>query len=285
MLVLARNWKSRCLLCTLAAAALACSLSVSVYFELVHRSALRRAAMSELTKNCGWVTPDWKGPPWLLPAASDEYFADRFRFACRMRTRPPSPRRGMYSFRNHVRLDALLDWFVTVDRVNEMRSADAVYLHRLAEVRELSFRDADDMGAIVGFLRRSTGLEELSFEVTNFRNFGAEELPRLPRLEALNLGITEADEVALASLVRAAPNLRHLELSDTQVTQGMVAQLPGFSRLRFVGLRNGAVTDAWVPVFLKMPELQQIDLRGTAISEAGVARLSAAGIEVQTKDR
>ncbi|HVW00168.1 MAG TPA: hypothetical protein VHB77_07510 [Planctomycetaceae bacterium] len=284
MLVLARNGKSRLLLCAAAVALLACALLVSVYFALVQRSAQRQAAIAAVTKNRGWVTPDWKGPQWLLLGASDEYFADRFRFVCRMRTRPRSPQRGVYALRNQVRLDALLDWFVTVDRVNDLRSADAVYLHQLAEVREVSFRDADDMGAVVGFLRRSTGLVELSFEVTNFRDFGDHELPSLPHLEVLDLSMTEANDAALASIARSAPNLQRVDLTDTKVTEATAAQLTNSAKLRFVALRNCPVTDAWIPEFLKMPELQQLDLRETQISEAGIARLSAAGIEVQTVD-
>ena len=284
MLLRASNWKSRLLLCTAAVALLACVLLISVYFTLVERSTQRQAAIAALKRNRGWVTPDWKGPQWLLLCASDEYFADRFRFVCRMRTRPRSPRRGVYALRNHVRLDAVLDWFVTVDRVNDLRSVDAVHLHHLSEVRELSFRDADEMEPVVNFLRQSTGLVELSFEVTNFRNFGVDELPSLPHLEVLSLNMTEADDAALASIVRAAPNLQRLDLTETKVTQATAVHLTRSPRLRFVALRNCTVTDAWIPEFLKMPELQQLDLRETRISEAGIARLSAAGVEVQMED-
>lgn len=275
MLLRASRWKSRFLLCMAAAALLACAILVTVYFSLVQRSAQRQAAIAAVTKNRGSVTPDWKGPSWLLAAASDEYVADRFRFACRMRTRPRSPRRGMDPFHNRVRFDALLDWFVTVDRV-DLHSTDVVYLHQLAEVRELSLRDADDMEAVVAFLRRSTGLVELNLEVTNFRSFGDDELPSLPYLEVLNLSMTNADDAALASVLRAAPSLQRLDVGDTRVTLETAVRLTECPRLRFVALRNCGVTDAWIPQFLKMPELQQLDLRESAISEAGIARLSAA---------
>jgi hypothetical protein len=188
----------------------------------------------------------------------------------------------MYPFHNRVRVDALLDWFVTMDRV-DLHSADVVYLHQLAEVRELWLRDADDMEAVVAFLRRSTGLVELNLEVTNFRSFG-DDLPPLPYLEVLNLSMTKADDAALASVLRAAPNLQRLDVGDTKVTLETAVRLAECPRLRFVALRNCGVTDAWIPEFLKMPELQQLDLRESAISEAGIARLAAAGIELRAVD-
>src|SRR3569623_231802 len=106
---------SRLTLWVSATGVLLCATVAGTYVGLVHRSAVRRAAVAAVQERRAYVSPDWTGPTWLLSAGSDDYLADRFPWAWRRLGRPPSGGWLPDFLRNHVLLDPVLDAFVTVD--------------------------------------------------------------------------------------------------------------------------------------------------------------------------
>jgi hypothetical protein len=82
---------------------------------------------------------------------------------------------------------------------------------------------------------------------------------------------------AEAGLLRAFPELDHLTLSGTRVTDAGLASLRGLRGLRAGGLARTAVTDAGLARLAGLAELEVLDLSGTAVGDAGLECLQGLG--------
>jgi hypothetical protein len=67
--------------------------------------------------------------------------------------------------------------------------------------------------------------------------------------------------------------LEYLNLSSTQITGGGVFHLQELPRLERLALDANRIDDSCLPALLRIPSLKSLSIRGTDISDAGIARL------------
>lgn len=87
-------------------------------------------------------------------------------------------------------------------------------------------------------------------------------------LQMANRDVTDAT----LDFVTPMSNLRELDLNDTQVTDAGLAKLKELKKLEGLRLRGTAITDAGLTELLAyLPELKQVDVRGTKISPTTIS--------------
>lgn len=149
---------------------------------------------------------------------------------------------------------------------------------------ELSWCDLGDVSALAP---RLGALEALVLQ-GNAMLRDPVELPSLRTLEWITVGVADADLVALAR--SRLPRLETLSvwvgdpdpIGELLVTIDALAELARaeLPSLTALGLRNCALTDELVPLLLEsplLPRLRRLDLSLGALTDAGAARLAAAG--------
>ncbi len=82
------------------------------------------------------------------------------------------------------------------------------------------------------------------------------------------------DDSGFEKLKAVIPNLVSVDLSATNVTDQVVAQLVSAKNLRAIRLAETGVTDASIDSLLNIPTLESINLYGTKVTDAGVSRLA-----------
>jgi len=107
-----------------------------------------------------------------------------------------------------------------------------------------------------------------------------EGLADLPQLQHLNLSGTQVTDAELPVLA-ALTQLQDLDLSSTQVTDAGLPVLAALTQLQDLDLSNTQVTDAGLPVLRALTQLQALYLFNTSVTDAG---LSALAVLTQLRD-
>jgi len=102
------------------------------------------------------------------------------------------------------------------------------------------------------------------------------DLPRLPNLRGVNLfdtNVTDADMQWLA----ACPRLEVIELSETDIGDHGLAHLTGLPRLRRLTISSDRISDRGCRAIADMPALEELLLASHNVHDAGVVELARLG--------
>ncbi len=147
-------------------------------------------------------------------------------------------------------------------------------------------------------IRGMTGLEELSLYRTKVTNAGLAKLANLKELRAVDLRYSRATASGVHELVAGLPNCKVMfqASSNGEVKRATSAESvaakgePAIAEwLRSIGgtvemhdghvtgvsLKSTSITDRELEILSKLPQLAELNLRNTEISEVGAAHLSS----------
>ena len=97
----------------------------------------------------------------------------------------------------------------------------------------------------------------------------------LPNLEEVHLSGSAVTDTGIRQMTHKFPRLRWLTAEGTNVTDRALDDLKALN-LEWLILRETLVSDACVPSLIAMTQLEQLDLRSTAVTEAGASRIRRA---------
>ena len=100
-------------------------------------------------------------------------------------------------------------------------------------------------------------------------------LSALPNLEEIHLSGSAVTDTGIRQMTHKFPRLRWLTADGTNVIDCALDDLKALN-LEWLILRETLVSDAGVPSLIAMTQLEQLDLRSTAVTEAGAARIRRA---------
>jgi hypothetical protein len=131
-------------------------------------------------------------------------------------------------------------------------------------LREWTPENIDRLGAAIGEL---PDLQSISFWRTTLpKGALARLVPSSPKLTYLGLGETDVGDDDVIQVVQRLPNLEHLVLSDTNVTDRTLEAVAGLKRLTTLRLQNTRITDAGLQTLRGLP-LRTLDIGLTCVSE------------------
>ncbi|MBP90726.1 MAG: hypothetical protein CMJ64_29115 [Planctomycetaceae bacterium] len=149
-------------------------------------------------------------------------------------------------------------------------------------------------------MSKLTTLTSLALDHTSVGDAGVTQLAPLVNLDQLSLGVTKCTEAALnivSSLkklrsldlygipvssaglrkLRGLTELQTLRISDTAIDDEALRELATLTELRYLDLsRNPGITDAGLIHLNALIHLEYVDLQGTQVTAAGVAKLQKA---------
>jgi hypothetical protein len=105
------------------------------------------------------------------------------------------------------------------------------------------------------------------------RLFRSEAMRRLEIVYWVDLEQTEANDGTLVQL-STLPDIKHLRLRGTLVTDAGIKHLTRLRSLEFLDLENTRVSDGALAHLAGLPRLEYLDLSGTRVTDIGVLRLS-----------
>ena len=121
----------------------------------------------------------------------------------------------------------------------------------------------------IGSMQTLRGID--LFEAGKVEDEGLAHLERLTELESLHVINAPITDSGLRSCAEWR-SLRFLRINSPQITDEGIKHLQGLDQLEFVGFTHSAIED---PVTLaELPNLRDLDLSSSGISDAGVASLS-----------
>ncbi len=153
----------------------------------------------------------------------------------------------------------------------ELDEAAFASLGMLVNLRELTLNEIVWNGRGLRFLRGLIHLRRLMLAHWTTAERGLEEIPAFPNLHSLDLQASNVTDGMVESIVRAS-SLRCLFLDENPITDVGVARLSELP-LHELTLRRTAITDAGVASLSANPKLRQLDLRETKITGACVPSL------------
>ena len=158
------------------------------------------------------------------------------------------------------------------------------------EVLNLRYTQVTDFG--LSGLKELKGLRTLKLGYTKVTDAGLKELKELKRLDTLGLGSTQVADAGLkelkelrfgcTSLGVGIEGTRFTTVSAMSVTQPWLEQMKSLKKLERLKLQGcDRVDDEAAKLLAAFPMLREIDLKGTAVTEKGVAALRAAKPKAQ----
>src|SRR6185295_9228213 len=168
----------------------------------------------------------------------------------------------------------------------------------LTKLRRLNLQASNVTDAGLDALRGMTELEELSLYRTKVSNAGLAKLANLKNLRSLDLRYSRTTAAGVKELVAGIPNCKVFfqDSSNREARRGTeVASVAGKGEpaiaewLRSIGgkvqmkdghvvtlsLKSTSITDRELVVLAKLPQLLDLNLRDTEISEIGVAHVAS----------
>jgi Leucine-rich repeat (LRR) protein len=168
----------------------------------------------------------------------------------------------------------------------------------LTKLRRLNLQASSVTDAGLDAIRGMTELEELSLYRTKVTNAGLAKLANLKQLRSVDLRYSRATASGvrelLASLPKCEVQLQNSSIGEAKRTasaesaagkgEGAIAawlrSIGGTVQMREghvtgVSMKSTSITDRELAIFTKLPQLEELSLRNTEISEVGVTRLSA----------
>lgn len=119
--------------------------------------------------------------------------------------------------------------------------------------------------AFIGYLKPS---HQLAYKPGYWQ-----QVPR--NLEGLDLSGLEMDNGTVSGIVNKLPNLRYLNIGDTEVDDGVFELLPKMPRLQILFAAQLALTGSGLKYLSKFPNLQTIDLHKTTVKAENFKHLLA----------
>jgi len=134
----------------------------------------------------------------------------------------------------------------------------------LESLRRIDFTDTDVTDVSMSAVARFKRLESLNFQSTAVRGTATGALAQLPKLISLHLGSNNLEPQTFDRLAKL-DNLQELNLARTGFDDRAAAKLSTMKNLQKL-----------VVSFLqKLPRLEHLDLRSTAVSAGGIKKLQA----------
>src|SRR5207237_6575155 len=133
-----------------------------------------------------------------------------------------------------------------------------------------------DYNDSAGYLAGLTTLKKLTFSHSflisiHFEDRGLDKMQSLgPTLEELSIRRAQVKGPGL----RHFTNLRALDLTWSYVEDGNMQSLAGMTKLRRFWARDTSIGDKTLKVLGSLRELEDLDIGGTEITEAGLAHLA-----------
>ncbi|HTA71883.1 MAG TPA: hypothetical protein VK776_26555 [Bryobacteraceae bacterium] len=168
----------------------------------------------------------------------------------------------------------------------------------LTHLRQLNLQASNVTDAGLDVIRGMAGLEELSLYRTKVTNAGLAKLANLKQLRAVDLRYSRATAAGVHELVASLPNcnvnfqassngeVKRAKSAESVVGKGEPAiadwlrSVGGTVQMRDghvsgVSLKSTSITDRELEILTKLPQLTELNLRNTEISEVGAAHLSS----------
>ncbi len=132
-------------------------------------------------------------------------------------------------------------------------------------------------------LQKFEFLDTLDLTGTPITDAGLKHLRGLNWLRYLHLAGTAVTDAGMEELKSQGHHrLEWLCVDDTKVTDKGVKPLEAFERLVMLHLATqGGITDACIDSLVKLPELREVKLEGTKVTEDGIARLKKANPQIE----
>ena len=148
------------------------------------------------------------------------------------------------------------------------------HLKDLPHLRRVELQNTPVSFENVKLLAALPRLERLGLYGTGLTPDGLRELTRLKNLKSLDIGFTDVRDESLA-LLKAWPDLEELSLSNgSRFTAAAYKYLAGFRKLKTLDLTsNFDLTDAALADITDLPELAELRLRTTRVTDPGVKAL------------
>src|SRR5262249_22219380 len=141
-------------------------------------------------------------------------------------------------------------------------------LSKLTALEEINFLGSAQIDA--GALQHLAGMPNVRTLMlcgTSVGDVDLAELPKLRKLEGLNLQGTKITDAGLA-YVADCPSLKSIALSSPITDKG-VRSLGGLKNLEFLWIDSVAVTDESTPILAGFTNLRELLLHRTSITDAG----------------
>ena len=135
---------------------------------------------------------------------------------------------------------------------------------------QVALRDAVVGDEIFAPLGQFPEVQSLGLEKTHVTDRGFASLPPLRNLRYLMLTDVQISDAAAALHRYGCPELFHLNLGGTNITDVGVAEVAQMPRLTDLHLNATKVTDAAIKNLAPLLKLNDLGLRGTAVTSAGL---------------
>ncbi len=162
---------------------------------------------------------------------------------------------------------------VTLFRCTAVNDEGLRIVSQWKKLRSLTLRDMAIRGDFFKELGELPQLRSLSATQTMVSDDALHHLVACQQLEELALRQTLVTDKGLAVISRL-PNLRRLDVAQTMVSDAGLVHLANLKSLEWLDLSgNSGVTDASVKILLKMPQLKEVRLDGTSMTQEAIAQL------------
>lgn len=116
-------------------------------------------------------------------------------------------------------------------------------------------------------------LRELDLELTGIDDAALTDIAKIRSLQILHIGGTKITTSGIRKL-QGMPLLNHLRINATDFSADWIATLKSMPQLRKMSLAWTHLNDSNIAEFVeKLPELENLDLEGTKLSDAGIQQL------------
>lgn len=166
------------------------------------------------------------------------------------------------------------DWIIISLPYSETNDDHLRSISQHQRIRSLALDGTRITDAGLKHLRAVPHLTALSLGATEITDAGAESLAEIRSLQSLDLRHARVTNAALASLA-SLRRLRSLNLSNTLVDGAGLVHLRALDRLQTLVLTDVSVHDGDVPALCELTSLREIYVRGTCLSEEGIAKLAS----------
>jgi Leucine-rich repeat (LRR) protein len=157
--------------------------------------------------------------------------------------------------------------------VTQVTDRDLIPLAELKNLEELNLAHANISGEGLVNLAGLTKLTKLNLSITGVNDAGLRHLARLTELRELDLQRTEVSNAGLVHLA-AMRQLEYLWLNRTHVRSPGMKHLAGMKKLSLLGLEVlEDFTGEGMEHLAGCAELTWVDLRWTAVTDAGLAQI------------
>lgn len=159
-------------------------------------------------------------------------------------------------------------------RSPDQQFQDAVQLVRDGKTNVIDFREKPITGdQTLEKLAQTVGLRKLNLDNSPVTDAGLRALGPMPDLRDLSLTRSLITEDAVSIIVNQFPNLEHLRLDATAITDKHLDKLSQLTSLERLSLYRTRITDGSCEHLAKITSLRTLSLDQTRITNAGLKAL------------